>query len=145
MRDANIKKHDVIEGLKSLKLHKLLRIAYRCRYDKQSLTGIPELFVSTKLNSYWLRIKVDKEKISPVQKHFLSSESNPMVLHIDQKKCRLTLYCKNTDLVLNHVLGQLALTFAKRSGHPWKLRQKPLERTPQWKNQKIKEVCYGSI
>ena len=40
MSNRNIKQ-DVIEGLKSLRLHKLLHIVYRLRYNKPSLAGVP--------------------------------------------------------------------------------------------------------
>ena len=139
----NISRHDVIEGLKYLKLHRLLRFAYRFG-SRDSKAGIPDLFVSTKLKSYWLRIKLGREKTPPVQKRFLDSQSNPIILHLDQKNGRLILYCKNTDLVLNHTLGQLALTFAKRTGRPWQLKQRPLIKAVS-ENQKPKEAHNGSL
>lgn len=126
MKKISIKKDDVIESLRSLKLHKLMCIAHRLRQAKASLTGIPDLFLSTKRNRYWIGIRLGRQRMAPFQKRFLSSQSNPMLLHLDPKNGRLTLYCKHTDLIINYTLGQLALTFARRTGRPWQLKQRPL-------------------
>ena len=141
---TSIKKDDVIEELKSLKLHKLLRVAYRCDYKHPSLVGLPELFVSTKTQDYWLRIITDGERITFAQKRFLFSQSNPLILYLDQKSLSLTLYCESTDLVLNHTLTQLALSLSKQTGCPWKLRQRPLIGALT-ANQQIKEAANGNV
>ena len=80
---GKIKARDIFDHIRSLKA--IVTLVYRFEPGKLSLRGVPDLFICTALDDYWVEVKIDQDKLSAMQRRFLQAVKKPVILE-DQKQ-----------------------------------------------------------
>ncbi len=123
-----LRARDIINYIKSFKT--IVTLVYRFEPGRFSLRGVPDLFVCTTLDNYWVEVKMDHDKLSLMQRRFLQAVKKPVVLEVKNKTREINIYIKHNAVYSQNLFSSLTDLLCLTTRVKWTLNSYPLQEAP---------------